>query len=113
MYKQAILGIIAVFLLISCSPTNTTPVYLRIDKPSNGDTLHVTSIPVSGKTSVGATVTLGSQVGGADFTATVDDTGHFTGTYTIPGQNAEYSIFFTAKLGGLSVTESRSFYYVN
>ncbi len=113
MIKRLVLGFLAVLLVVSCSPTKTTPVYLRIDKPSNGDTLHVTSIPVSGKTSVGASVTLGSAAGVVDFTATVDDTGHFTGTYSIPGQTGEYSIFFTAKLGGLSVTESRSFYYVN
>jgi|GEM_PF-4918792 hypothetical protein len=99
-------------VLVACAPTKVDELFLTILLPNEGDTVHTSTVPVEGLTSVGASVHIAEMESDTGKPMTVDDTGHFAGSVTIPEEPAyPYAIIFKVRKGSRSLVESRMVYF--
>jgi hypothetical protein len=102
-------------MLAACAPTKQSPLYLTILKPRDGDTVKTLIDSVVGKTYPQARVSVGfAQNSPNNVTLVPDDTGLFSGMYTIPEDETDsFSVFISASFGGSTITETRLVHYIH
>lgn len=98
-------------ILMTCAPNQVKQLFLTILQPRDGDTVHTTSIPIEGLTTVGAVVHVSETEADTGILFTVDDTGHFGGHIPIPDNPNSYAAIFKVRMGAQSIEEGVTVYY--